>query len=163
MSASSNNIIGFHHVGIVVPDLDRAIEFYTGLLDYELYSRGSWDESHAQFNQIVGLENSAAKVCMLRGQNSYIELFEYVSPEGGEKGQRQAFEQGLRHLCIAVKDVSAVLARCIELGGSRINEPVAVPGGATATYCRDPFGNLIELVKPEGRFPEPITSGGADA
>ena len=46
-----------------------------------------------------------------------------------------------------------MLERCVELGGQKMNDPFSVPGGATAVYCRDPFGNLLELVEPGGRFP----------
>lgn len=157
MNGSADNVIGFHHVGVVVPDIDRAIEFYTALLGYDLYSEGSWDAGHAGFNQVVGLERSAARLCMLKGSNGYLELFEYASPANTDRRARQANEIGIRHICIAVEDVGAALDRCVELGGSRINEPWSVPGGATAVYCRDPFGNLLELASPGGRFPEPFT------
>ena len=158
MTNAADNVIGFHHPGIVVPDLDAGIAFYTQLLGYELYSRSSWDADHDGFNRIVGLERSAARFCMLRGGNSYIELFEYSAPAATSDPRTLGpNEPGIRHIAICVRDVDAALERCEELGGSRINEPVHVPGGATATYCRDPFGNLLELVTPGGRFPKPIT------
>ena len=159
MTDPADNIIGMHHPGIVVPELDAAIEFYTSLLGYELFSQSSWDADHEGFNQIVGLGGSAARFCMLKGGNSFIELFEYAAPVGtNDPGKLGAHELGIRHIAICVRDVDVALARCEDLGGSRINDPVSVPGGATATYCRDPFGNLLELVTPGGRFPQPITS-----
>jgi catechol 2,3-dioxygenase-like lactoylglutathione lyase family enzyme len=157
LDESNNAVIGFHHTGVVVPDIDAAIRFYTELLDFEVYSEGSWDAENAGFNQVVGLDGSAARLCMLKGQNAYLELFEYVPVLEPARRECNANETGIRHLCFAVRDVQAMLARCIELGGSKINEPYSVPGGATAAYCRDPFGNLIELVAPGGRFPEPFT------
>ena len=157
MSNTSDNIIGFHHPGIVVPDLDRAIDFYTKFLGYELISESSWDGNAAGFNQVVGLERSAARLCMLRGGNAYLELFEYSSPQATvDPGELGANEPGIRHIAICVKDVQLALDFCVELGGSKMNEPFGVPGGATAVYCRDPFGNLMELVAPAGRFPPPI-------
>lgn len=50
-------------------------------------------------------------------------------------------------------DVEQALARVIELGGGKMNEPVTNELGITCVYCRDPFGNLLELVKPVGGFP----------
>ena len=157
MTDAADNVIGFHHPGIVVPDLDAGIEFYTKLLGYELYSEASWDVDHDSFNRIVGLDGSAARFCMLKGLNSYIELFEFSAPPStAQPGDLGANEPGIRHISFAVRDVQAALDHCIELGGSKINDVVSVPGGATATYCRDPFGNILELVTPGGRFPEPV-------
>ena len=150
-------VLGFHHPGIVVPDLDRAIEFYTEFLGYELYSRSSWTSENDGFNQVIGLDGSAASFCMLSGGNGYIELFEYEAPAATvDPAALGANEPGIRHIAIAVSDVAAMLERCVELGGHKMNDPFSVPGGATAVYCRDPFGNLMELVEPGGRFP-PLT------
>lgn len=157
MSVKLDNVIGFHHAGIVVPDLDKAIDFYTKLLGYEVMSQSSWGTDHAGFNQIVGLEASAARFCMLKGGNAFLELFEYSSPPSSEQpAHLGANDQGIRHIGIAVRDVDAMVRRCIQLGGSAKNASVSVPGAATATYCRDPFGNLLEFVTPGGRFPDPI-------
>jgi len=102
----------------------------------------------------VGLEKSAARFCMLKGKNAYLELFEYAgAPDQAQSHPRQANESGIRHLAFAVSDVDAALDRCVELGGNRINKPVLVPGRASAAYCRDPFGNLLEFVMPLGSFP----------
>lgn len=158
MSENLDNIIGFHHVGIVVPDLEDGIEFYTNLLGYSVAGLSSWDSDHDAFNQIIGLERSAARYCMLRGQNSYLELFEYTQPAPMKATTSQANQLGIRHLCIAVRDVDAALERCISLGGSRIGDPVSFPSGPSVTYCRDPFGNLLEFARPGGRFPDAITA-----
>ena len=149
----------FHHPGVVVPDLERAIEFYCDVLGFEVYSRSSWDADNAEFNQIVGLDRSAARFCMLRGGNSYIEFFEYEDSDSALTAQLQpASERGLRHLAFVVSDVAAMLDLCVEKGGGRINDPVSIPGAATAAYCRDPFGNLLEFVEPGGRFPPLLTA-----
>ena len=64
-----------------------------------------------------------------------------------------ANDHGIRHLCFQVDDVEEALARVIELGGGKMNEPVTNELGITCVYCRDPFGNLLELIKPAGGFP----------
>ena len=156
MKDSANNVIGFHHVDLVVPDIDGAKTFYMALLDLELYSESSWDGDNSGFNQVVGLEQSSARLCMLKGSNGFLELFEYSSPTGTNAGQSQANDIGFRHLCVVVNDVDVALQRCIELGGSKMNDPYSVTGGATAVYCRDPYGNLLEMVSPAGRFPPPF-------
>lgn len=159
MNDSAQLVRGFHHPGIVVPDLDSAIAFYVEFIGCELIRRASWDAEDEGFNQVIGLRGSAARFCLLRCSNSYLELFEYSSPEVLEQpGEYQANQLGIRHIAFVVEDVAAALARCVELGGSKINDPVTMPGRATAVYCRDPFGNLLELVKPRGNFPDLMTT-----
>lgn len=154
MSRGESLVLGLHHPGVVVPDLDRAIEFYTKLLGFELFRESSWQVGDEGFDQVVGLRNSAARFCMLKGSNTYIELFEYSAPAPTLLPSLYgANEPGIRHLAFAVTDVQTMLEQCVELGGSKINEPFHLTGGATAAYCRDPFGNLLEFVKPGGRFP----------
>ena len=138
-----------HHAGIVVPDLDEAVTFYCQLAGYETVRESSWGSSNTAFNLITGLEKSAARFCMLRGKNGFLELFQYISPiSKAAPRQRAASDLGIRHLCFEVDNVAAALDKVIELGGSSINDPVTNDTGITATYCRDPFGNLLELVAP---------------
>ena len=150
-------VIGFHHPGIVVPSLDRAIEFYSALLGFVLHSESSWTADNERFNRIIGLPGAAARYCLLRGANAYIELFEYSKTANEDRGARQANEMGIRHIAFAVQDVQEMIDCCVRLGGSKIEDAVVVPGRATAAYCRDPFGNLLEFVEPRGAFPQAIT------
>ena len=155
MSEANRLVLGFHHPGITVPDLDAGVAFYSQLLGYEVVVRSAWEKDNKHFNQIVGLQGSAARFCMLKGANAYLELFEYSAPapKSGTSAQ-QANALGIRHLAFLVSDVEEALRRCVELGGSKMNEPSVVPGRAAAVYCRDPFGNLLELVQSLGGFPE---------
>ena len=147
------NVAGFHHAAIVVPDLDRAVQFYSALAGYEKIRESRWD-SESAFNRIIGLTGSSARFCMLEGPNSYLELFEYQQPQStADPASLDANDYGIRHLCFQVEDVAQALARVIELGGGKMNEPVTNELGITCVYCRDPFGNLLELIKPAGGFP----------
>ncbi len=147
------NIVGFHHAAIVVPDLDRAVRFYSALAGYEEIRRSRWDRTSV-FNQIIGMTGSSARFCMLKGSYGFLELFEYEQPQSKtDPTSLNAGDYGIRHLCFQVEDVEEALAQVMELGGSRMNEPVTNELGITCVYCRDPFGNLLELIRPAGGFP----------
>ena len=140
---------GIHHAGLVVDDLDAAIAFYGELLDMVEIERDSWSAPAPMEDQAVGLTGSSAEGVMMRGSNSYLELWEYLAPQqvGDEPAERGAHERGLRHLAIEVDDVPAALDRLVELGGSRMGDPVEISDdGAGAVYCRDPFGTIIEFM-----------------
>jgi len=145
-----------HHPGIVVPDLEAAANFYSTLTGFEIVRETSWTTDHVIFNKVVGLKGSAARLCLLRGKNSYLELFEYSAPASNAvPGEREASDYGIRHLCFEVVSVATVLKQVVALGGSQINDPVTNESGTTAVYCRDPFGNLLELVAPSPAGPFP--------
>jgi predicted enzyme related to lactoylglutathione lyase len=55
---------------------------------------------------------------------------------------------------IECEEPVAMAARIVAAGGTQLGEVIAIPGGAPAVvYCRDPFGNIIEFLKPGGRMP----------
>lgn len=146
-------IRGIHHAGLVVSDLDRAIEFYGALLDMEPVERDTWRAPAPLEDQAVGLVGSSADGVMLRGSGSYLELWQYSAPSehGPDPASLGANELGLRHLAIEVDDVAAALDRVQELGGSKMGDPVDLSDtGAAVVYCRDPFGTILELMSTGG-------------
>jgi catechol 2,3-dioxygenase-like lactoylglutathione lyase family enzyme len=140
-------IIGLHHLGIVVPDLDRARTFYEKMLGFELVMEESWQAPDELYDQGTGLKNSAARGYIMKGANCYLELWQYISPISSEDPTEYcANDHGLRHLCFEVDDVTAEWERLKNLGGTPMNPPVFFDDeGNGAVYCRDPFGNLIEF------------------
>ena len=66
---------GIHHAGLVVDDLDAAITFYGALLEMEEVERDSWRAPSPMHDQGIGVENSGAEGVMLRGSNSYLEVW----------------------------------------------------------------------------------------
>lgn len=139
---------GIHHAGLVVDDLDAGIAFYGKLLSMEVIERDHWRAPAPAEDQAVGLSGSGADGAMLRGSNSYLELWTYESPQqvGDAPADHGAHERGLRHLAIEVDDTAQALQRVEELGGSRMGDPVDLGSGAAVVYCRDPFGTILELM-----------------
>lgn len=140
---------GIHHAGLVVDDLDAAVQFYTALCDMEIIERDHWRAPAPLEDQAVGLSGSSADGVMLRGSGSYLELWQYSAPAptGQAPGRLDAHELGLRHLAVEVTDVTEALDRVVELGGGRMGDPVRLDlSGAEVVYCRDPFGTILELM-----------------
>jgi len=148
-------IRGIHHAGLVVPDLEAAIAFYGALLDMKPVERDTWRVPSPLHDQAVGLHHSSADGVMLRGSNSYLEVWEYRSPDSHAPSPASlgANELGLRHLAIECDDVPTTWLRVQELGGSAMGDPVSVSeSGAMVVYCRDPFGTILELMSTGGKL-----------
>jgi len=146
-------ILGFHHPAIVVPDLDKARRFYRAVLGFSVVEQFAWDHDPV-YDQITGLENSAARGCLLKCGNAYLELFEYSSPAAsGNEGSLGANEPGIRHLAFEVDDAEVEYARLQAAGGIVMNRPHIDPRGGSVVYCRDPFGNILEFTTAGRGFP----------
>ncbi|NNC80451.1 MAG: hypothetical protein HKN94_09900 [Acidimicrobiales bacterium] len=133
----------------MVDDLDAAIAFYGDLLDMTEIERDDWRAPAPVQDQGIGVMGSSATGVMMRGSKSYLELWQYHAPEqvGDDPAERGAHERGLRHLAIEVDDVPGALARLVELGGTKMGDPVEMSDdGAAVIYCRDPFGTIIEFM-----------------
>ena len=83
----------------------------------------------------------------LAGHNCYLELFEFARPDQQLSADDRPgpHEPGIRHLAFFVDDCRTEYQRLLDLGGDVLGEPTDVGGGACTVYCRDPFGNIIEL------------------
>lgn len=136
-------IIGLHHVAISTPDLDSAIAFYSGLLGFEVVQRSGWDGDFPLADQAIGLENTSARMAMLKTGNAFVELWEYKHPPPADRRSRPC-DLGYPHMALQVEDIDAECER-LEAGGMTFVGPVVNFGTSSAIYGHDPFGNVIEL------------------
>ena len=140
-------ILGFAHPAIVVPDLEKAREFYEKMFGFKAIAREDWERGNKFFDLGTGVQGTSARGYVLKGHNCFLELFQYLSPRqsGPPPDSLDAHEQGIRHLAFYVDDVFAEYNRLKELGGIHMNPPAGDTEQGYMVYCRDPFGNIIEL------------------
>lgn len=143
-------IKGLHHASITTADLDRLRRFYCDLLGFEVAFEYAWDAGNAAADAIYGLRDSAVRMAMLHTANACLELFEFANPIGkpGDP-QRPICDQGYTHICLQVADIDAEYRR-LRAAGMEFNcPPQTMPGLCSATYGRDPDGNIVELMEPD--------------
>ncbi len=140
-------IRGIHHTAVSTPDMERALAFYRDLLGLVVVSDFTWPSGFSTADAITGLEDSSARVVMLRAGNAMIELFEFASPEPrpAEAG-RPVCDHGITHICLDVVDVESEYRRLKDAGVVFHCEPQNL-GMTIATYGRDPDGNVFELLE----------------
>jgi len=140
-------ILGFHHVAISTPDIARLSAFYCDLFGFERVFELEWAAGMAAYDRMMAVDNTAAKVVMLRTGNSFIEMFEFSSPVPRPAiGDRPVIDHGLTHICIAVDDAVAECAR-LEALGLRLHCPPLGGAPINGTYGGDPDGNVIEILE----------------
>lgn len=142
-------VLGFHHVAISTPDLDRLTRFYCDAFGFERVFDLEWPTGTTEIDAMMALTDTAAKAVMLRTGNSFIEFFEFASPPPkAVVGDRPVNDHGITHLCIAVDDAVAECARLEKLG-LRLHCPPSPHSDSplAGTYARDPDGNVIEILE----------------
>jgi catechol 2,3-dioxygenase-like lactoylglutathione lyase family enzyme len=142
---------GLAHVGLTVPDIDEAIDWYTTVLGFS-HVRGPEtvvaDEGYAgrQAANLLGDFEEMRLAHLATGNQIGVELFEFESTAGNSHADPT--NPGLFHLCVIDPDVEALARRIDEHGGDHYSEVWEIfedDDTYTLTYCRDPYGNLLEI------------------
>jgi catechol 2,3-dioxygenase-like lactoylglutathione lyase family enzyme len=140
-----------HHVGITVPDLDRAIAFYNGVLGLEFFDPPSPVFENEDLGERVGVPGAALRQVNLMLDGTIVELLEYTAPPPPLERPVPAHAHGAAHVCFQVADVEAKKAELEAAGVEFLSDVNVVDEGVLAgwrwVYFRDPFGIVLELVE----------------
>ena len=144
----------FSHIGISVPDLDRAVEFYRGVMGWYIIMPPSEvvEDDRTAIGQmcidVFGTGWGTFRIAHMSTSDAIgIELFEFPQ-NNGESASFEPYKTGIFHLCVKDPDVEGLARRIVEAGG-RQRMPIReyYPGEKPfrMVYMEDPFGNIIEI------------------
>lgn len=129
----------FHHVGVVVGDIDQATN------DYAIRMGGQVTSA------IVEDQTQGARVVLLTvGSDTLIELVEPLNTQSSlNKVLRR--RAPLHHLCFEVDDLDQEIERLRNLGLALVAEPVSAPlfDMRRIAWLCDESGGLMELLEAE--------------
>ena len=126
-----------HHVGIVVPDLDKAMTFWRDLLGLVVV-------------KIAVVQDQGVKAALLSAGKTELELLEPIVPENGVGKFLARRGGGLHHVCFETEDVEGELSRArargIELIDQRPRPGLA--GMICFLHPKATRGVLVEYAQP---------------
>lgn len=137
----------FNHVGISVTDIERSIAFYRDLFGLEqlceVFPFGGED-----YETIMDLPGASGRMCMIGKGNLQLELFEFAGSRAKDP-EYPVSDRGYSHFGFEVDDIAATYEK-LKAAKVRIHSPVITFNGGSmkAAYCRDPDGNVFELLEP---------------
>lgn len=136
------------NVGIVVADLDVAVEFFSELgltLEGRMMVEGEWA------GRVTGLHGQRVEVAMMRTPdgNSRVELSRFEEPSiASDHRTAPVNSLGYLRVMFAVDDIDDTLRRLSKLGATIVDEVVNYQDVYRLCYIRGPEGVLIGLAQP---------------
>ena len=124
------------HIGIVVRDIEQALEVYQAALGLPL-------------KDVMEIRDQKVRVAFLPAGDSNVEL---VQPTSGDSGVAKFLDkrgEGIHHICIQVPDIESALARLQAHGVRLIDEAPrqGAHGRVAFVHPKGAHGVLIELVE----------------
>jgi catechol 2,3-dioxygenase-like lactoylglutathione lyase family enzyme len=139
-------VTAFAHVGVTVPDVDRAVRWYRDVLGLDpigptVEVRANEGHGGAVAADVFGPRFGRFRQAHLATANGVaIELFEFPEPE--------QWRTGIFHFCLATPEIEDMAGRIASRGGRVRTSRVWDIERHRMSYCEDPFGNVIELHSP---------------
>lgn len=144
----------FSHIGITVPNVDEAIEWYREVFGYYLLAgplavaeddsplgraaQGIYGEGFSRFQFAH----------MASPDGGGLEIFQFDSPPYERREESFEFwRSGINHFAVTAADVAAFAASVTAAGGKQRSEVVTTDEakGFQIVYCEDPWGNVFEV------------------
>lgn len=150
---SANYPRTFSHIGISVPDLEKAVEFYTEVLGWYVIMPPTLIEEDdsaigVMCTDVFGADWKSFRIAHLStGDRVGVELFQFLNAETPENNF-EYWKTSVFHFCVQDPDVEGLAKKIVEYGGKQ-RMPVRhyFPGEKPyrMVYCEDPFGNILEV------------------
>jgi lactoylglutathione lyase family protein len=143
----------FSHIGLSVPDLDRAVAFYTEVMGwYMLFPPTEVVEDDSAIGimckDVFGPGFGSFKIAHLSTSDGIgVELFQFREAEPPNP-EFQYWKGGVFHFCVQDPNLEGLAERIVAAGGKqrmpvRHYYPSEKP--YRMVYCEDPFGNIVEI------------------
>jgi catechol 2,3-dioxygenase-like lactoylglutathione lyase family enzyme len=144
-------------LGVVVSDIEKAVEFYTKAIGFTEVKGFSVTAELADNAGLTRRQPLDIRVLVLGEEDSATKLKLMTVPGVDSKTGDNSFihsQLGYSYLTIFINDTNAALARLKKAGAKPIAKcPVELPEnlapGVFLTVVRDPDGNIVELVGPK--------------
>jgi catechol 2,3-dioxygenase-like lactoylglutathione lyase family enzyme len=139
------------NVGIVVEDIDAAIEFFTELglsLEGRMPIEGEWA------GRVTGVRGQRVEIAMMRTPDGHgrLELSRFDAPAiASDHRTAPVNSLGYLRVMFTVEDIDDTVARLNRLGATVVDEIVNYEGIYRLCYIRSPEGILIGLAQQLGQ------------
>jgi methylmalonyl-CoA/ethylmalonyl-CoA epimerase len=138
-AVTPTGFIRIDHIGIVVQDLDAALQTYCQLLGFRLLQR-------------ITIAEQLVEAAFLDAGNGTVELIAPTDTTSGTARFLQSRGEGTHHVCFEVEDIQAALSSLAAQGLRLIDEKPrqGVHGLVAFVHPKATHGTMIELLQRSG-------------
>lgn len=144
----------FSHIGITVPDIKKAVQFYQEVMGWYVIMEPSTvtEESETAIGQmcidVFGENWGTFEIAhMATSDGIGVEIFSF-SNMSNEKPEFNPFKTGLFHFCVQDPDIEGLVDKIVAYGGKQrmpIREYYPNEKPFKMVYVEDPFGIIFEI------------------
>lgn len=140
-------IRAFRHTGLVVSDMDRALQFWCEVLGFSVTRQ--MDETGPQIDAMLDLKDVRVTTAKLSAPDGgQLELLKFHSHPDRPEWGGTPYSTGFTHIALTVASMDETVRRLSAHGVKFPNPPqLSKDGKVVATYARGPEGVLLELVE----------------
>lgn len=144
----------FSHIGITVPDIEKAVKFYTEVMGFYVIMEPTEvkEENETAIGQmcidVFGEGWGSFRIAHLStGDKIGFELFEFAESKN-LKPVFEPFRSGLFHFSVQDPDVEGLVKKIVDAGGKQrmpVREYYPNDKPYRMCYVEDPFGTVFEI------------------
>lgn len=140
-------ITSIRHVGLVVADLPKAINFWCGLMGFVVERR--MEEFGPHIDLMMGLKDvRVTTVKLLAPDGNCLELLRFHSHPDKQEWEGKPYTTGFTHIALTVINLDEKFKRLQQAGVTFPAMPQFSPDGRVKViYAKGPEGVLLELVE----------------
>lgn len=140
--------VNVRHIGLVVQNLEKMLDFYCKTLGFKLRSRQI--EKGNYISSMLGLSQAEVETAKLylEETGSLLELLYFHLPSSTHAEKKELHHLGLTHFAISIGDLDQLHQKMSSQGLQFVSPPVTTENNyAKVAFCQDPEGNYLELVQ----------------
>jgi len=140
-------ILNIRHTGLVVSDLEGALNFWQDLLGFKI--KHKMNEFGPAIDAMMGLKNThLTTVKLVAPQGGMLELLHFNSHPDIPEWLGKPYSTGFTHIALTVKNLDDLYQKLTNASFSFPALPqLSKDGSVRVIYCRGPEGILLELVE----------------
>ena len=138
---------GIRHIGIVVQDIQKSINFWRDHFDFSILL--DQIEEGPFIEHLLNIPKVKIRTVKMNGQdNSLIELVYFFEKQDVDQWQGNLTSTGLTHLALNINNLNEKIEKLQFQGFKLINQPRKSENGSVlVAFIKGPEGILIELVE----------------
>ena len=138
---------GIRHVGIVVQDIQKSINFWLDHFDFSIFL--DQIEEGPFIEHLLNIPKVKIRTVKMKGQdNSLIELLYFFEKQDIDQWRGNLTSTGLTHLALNINNLNEKIEKLQFQGFKLINQPRKSENGSVlVAFIKGPEGIVIELVE----------------